>query len=211
MLRVMWTALLLSLTALAGDASQRAPVRCEAIWNGPSTGCDLAGNWAATGLGEDEDAAREAALTRLKDAMEAGADAMAFRFQSATTTAGAASPQRQSCAVDAAARVRYACFAEDALREARLCFADLPEPDCWTGDPLLLEGTAWKEMERGRNQVCREMEDQLRAANATAQQSATCKARCYQAARVRCPPGLISDIDAYADRPIPISESRTEK
>lgn len=181
---------LLSSVALAGDSS-RAPVRCDAVWTGPATGCDLAGTWASTGLGADEDAARAAASERLGRAMSAGADALMLRYQSLNPNDPSGGPRRDACLTDLTARIRYACIPETELKEQRLCFADLPEPDCWTGDPLLLEGTVWREMERGRDQVCRQMEDQLRQLNASAQQTATCRARCYQAARVRCPDGLI--------------------
>ena len=169
---IVLTYILLLTLAVAGDIG-RAPVRCDAIWIGPSAGCDLAGTWATTGLGKDEDVAREA--------------------QGLTQT-------------DVAARTRYSCIAEDQLKEDRLCFADLPEPDCWDGEPLVLEGPVWREMERGRDQVCRQMEDGLKSRNASAQQTATCRARCYQAARVRCPDGLLDGYDEYTGRPMFITE-----
>lgn len=191
--------------AVAGDIG-RAPVRCDAVWTGPSLGCDLAGTWATTGVGQDEDAARAAAQARLKKALEAGSDAVALRFQATAAQSSATAPQRSSCSTDVAARTRYSCFAEPELKEERLCFADLPEADCWTGDPLLIEGAVWRAMERGRDQVCKDMESDLKAANASAQQIATCRARCFQAARVRCPDGLLEGYDEYAGRPLFITE-----
>ena len=202
---IVLTYILLLTLAVAGDIG-RAPVRCDAIWIGPSSGCDLAGSWASTGLGQDEDAARAAAQARLRKALDAGSDAIALRFQTTAASTSATAPQRASCATDVAARTRYACLAEPELKENRLCFADLPEPDCWDGEPLILEGPVWREMERGRDQVCRQMEDGLKSRNASAQQVATCRARCYQAARVRCPDGLLDAYDEYAGRPIFITE-----
>lgn len=202
--------LLLTQLAVAGDKSSRAPVRCDAVWTGPSAGCDLAGTWASTGLGPDEDAARAAAQARLRKAMEAGADALALRYQATNPNDPGSGPQRSSCTTDLAARIRYACFPEPELREDRLCFADLPEPDCWSGDPLLLDGTVWREMERGREQVCRQMDDALRASNASAQAVATCRARCFQAARVRCPSGLIED-EGDTDRPYLLTDDTFQR
>ena len=197
--------LLLSQLAVAGDSSSRAPVRCDAVWTGPSTGCDLSGTWASTGFGTTEEAARAAASARLHKAMEAGSDALAIRYLSLNPNDPSGGPKRDACETDLAARIRYACIQEPELREKRLCFADLPEPDCWTGDPLLIQGTEWREMERGREQVCRDMEDQLRASNASTQQVATCRARCAQVARVRCPAGLVEE-DAEDDRPMMLTE-----
>ncbi len=196
---------LFSSLAVAGDNSSRAPVRCDAVWNGPAAGCDLAGTWASTGLGPDEDAARAAASDRLDKAMSAGSDALLLRYQASNANDPGGGPKRTACSEDLSVRIRYACIPEPELRDQRLCFADLPEPDCWAGDPLLLEGTVWREMERGRDQVCRQMEDNLRASNASAQQVATCKARCYQAARVRCPSGLLEE-DADDSRPFLITD-----
>lgn len=196
--------------AVAGDIG-RAPVRCDAVWTGPSSGCDLAGTWASTGLGQDEDAARAAAQARLRKALEAGSDAVALRFQTTATSTRAAAPQRASCATDLAARTRYSCIEESELKEERLCFADLPEADCWTGEPIILEGSVWREMERGRDQVCREMETELKANNVSAQQLATCRARCYQAARVRCPDGLLEGYDEYTGRPMFITEDNVAR
>lgn len=200
MVNLISLSLLYVLPALAGDNNSRAPVRCDAVWTGPSTSCDLAGTWASTGLGKDEDDARDAAVDRLWSAMQAGSDALAVRYQAANPNDPSGGPKRDGCQADLTARVRYACIPEPELRERRLCFADLPEPDCWTGDPLMLEGTVWREMERGRELVCRQMEGDLRAANVSAQQLATCRARCYQAARVRCPSGLIEE-EWEGDRP----------
>lgn len=195
---------LFSSLALAGDSS-RAPVRCDAVWTGPSAGCDLAGTWASTGLGPDEDAARAAASERLLKAMSAGSDALLLRYQASNANDPNGGPKRDACEADLAVRIRFACIPEPELRTRRLCFADLPEPDCWDGDPLLLEGTVWREMERGRDQVCRQMEDSLRSSNTSQQQLATCRARCFQAARVRCPDGLLEE-EGDTDRPYFITD-----
>lgn len=197
--------LLLSHLAVAGDSSSRAPVRCDAVWTGPSTGCDLSGTWASTGYGTTEEAARAAASARLHKAMEAGSDALSIRYQALNPNDPNGGPKRDACETDLAARIRYACIQEPELREKRLCFADLPEPDCWVGDPILIQGPVWRENERGRDQVCRQMEDQLRSSNASNQQVATCRARCDQVARVRCPSGLLED-DSDNSRPTLLTE-----
>ena len=114
---------------------------------------------------------------------------------------GARTPQGQTCGKDLSTRVRFSCFNEDELREQRLCFADMPDADCWTSDPIVLEGTVWREMEHGRDQVCNTMEDALRANNTPTDQVEICRARCNQVARVRCPSGLLDDADAWEDRP----------
>jgi len=197
--------LLLTPFAVAGDSSSRAPVRCDAVWTGPSTGCDLSGTWASTGYGTSEEAARAAASARLREAMAAGSDALSIRYRALNPNDPNGGPKQDACETDLAARIRYSCIQDQELREKRLCFADLPEPDCWTGDPLLLQGPVWREMERGRDQVCKQMEDQLRTSNASNQQVATCRARCDQVARVRCPSGLIEE-DADDARPVLLTE-----
>lgn len=170
--------------ALAGDGG---PVRCEAVWRGPATGCDLSGDWATTGLGRDERHASRAATERLQEAVSAGADSAALRLlgDSATAVQGG---QAESCAEIAATRARLTCFAEPTLKEERLCYADLPVPGCWQGGPFSLEGVAWRSMERGRDQVCDKMEAQLLERGASLAERTACAASCQQQARVRCPP-----------------------
>jgi hypothetical protein len=172
------------------------------VWTGPSAGCDLSGTWASTGFGDDEAAARDAALDRLRKALLAGVEATSR----AAEVRGGTSLSADACPQAAAALARFTCFSEPTLRESRLCFADLPDGDCWSADPIVLEGTAWREMDRGRDQVCRQAEDALRASNASAVQVATCNARCWQLARVRCPPGPSDEPTAYAGRPYFLTE-----
>lgn len=176
-------------------ADSNGPARCEAIWTGPSAVCDLSGTWAASGFGDDESSARAAAMVRLRKALQAGADASATRLNQTAAELG------QKCVDEAAARARFDCYAEPALNEARLCYLDLPEPDCWTSGTLTVEGVVWRTMERGRDQICRAMEDELRNTPLSSEQVSACRARCFQNARVRCPTGELDDYVRFDDRP----------
>lgn len=197
-----YTAIVLYLLATLNlaIADSDGPARCEAIWTGPSSVCDLSGTWAASGFGDDESSARAAAMARLRKALEAGAQASATRLNQPAASLA------QRCADDAAARARFDCYEDPALAEARMCYLDLPEPDCWSQGTLTVEGVVWRTMERGRDQICRQMDDTLRGGPLSAEQQSACRARCYQNARVRCPAGELDDYVRFDDRPIFLSE-----
>jgi hypothetical protein len=162
--------------ALAGDV----PNRCEAVFVGPAKACDLFGTWTAGGAGRSAEQATRNAQERLSALVNAALDERAARGESAL--------QREGCGAALATQVRVVCYPEPDLALDRLCFAQLREPACYRGPSIDLKGVGWKVIEKGRDQICLDVETRLAAQSATDAERLACRVRCLQDAEVRCAP-----------------------
>jgi hypothetical protein len=168
--------LLAASPAQAGDV----PNRCEAVFVGPAKACDLFGTWTAGGAGRTADQATRNAQERLSALVTAALDERAARGESAL--------QREGCAAALTAQVRVVCYPEPDLALDRLCFAQLREPACYRGPSIDLKGVGWKVIEKGREQICLDVEARLVSQAATEAERLACRVRCLQDAEVRCAP-----------------------
>ena len=176
---VLWAVLISPATA--ADA-----VRCEAVWRGPDATCGLSGDWAASGTGRSERAARRAAQDRLRETVEYGAR-LAVQKASGTFAEALRVEEVRACPDAVADEASLLCRAEAELSERRLCYADMPSGPCWSSPIIMVEGPIWKTMEQARELVCDEVDRALRARTADEPVLLACAVACRADARIRCP------------------------
>ena len=172
--------LLLATAALAGP-----PTRCEAVYDGPTPECALAGQWSVTGTGKAEAPARKAALRRLEALLDQASQSQTLRTAGTLDSATAAS-DAQSCSAEVAEHARVYCYAEPQLSKKQLCFADLDVSKCWRGLPIDLEAPAWRAMEEGRGLLCSAIDQALTDDDASDAERLACQVSCLQDGQVRC-------------------------
>jgi hypothetical protein len=81
---------------------------------------------------------------------------------------------------------QFFCHADAELSQSRLCFAEFPDPTCFRGASLDLEGPAWKVMEEGREKICADSDAAMAAQNVALQRRNECMAKCLSTATVKC-------------------------
>jgi hypothetical protein len=169
-------------TVLAGPS----PGRCDAVWTGPVGKCEIQGVFVAAGTGKDIEAAGDAALARLLEAVEH--DLALRTLKSAGTQAGARMDQWASqCPGEVKRAVELRCAVDPTLAERRICYADFDESACWSGDIVDVEGRVWKAMEQGRNRLCSQVDPWLESRQVSQAERHACSSQCLQGVRVRCP------------------------
>lgn len=173
-------AILLATAALAAE-----PVRCEAVYTGPSRACALAGDWSATGTGKSEGAARKNAVRRLETLIDSAVERQSLATEG-TMAAATAAQDELSCTSAVGQQARVFCYEEPALADKQLCFADLKASRCWRGGPIDIEAPAWRAMEQGRAQLCERIDQSLVSRDASLVDRLSCQVQCLQDTQVRC-------------------------
>jgi hypothetical protein len=170
------------LLVLSSWAAEPAAFQCQALWVGPSGECALQGTWTGNGAGRSEKAARKDAQEALVDAVGLAARAAAER-----TKQTMAAPHLDLCPRVSTDAATVSCIPADGLAGFQLCFVDLVEDSCAFTDHFTIETYGFEAFERGRKQMCRGMEKQVRAAQSDEPTIDDCLAACEQHVRVRCP------------------------
>ena len=165
------------------DASK--PHACVTVYRGPIPDrCDLKGEWSGTGTGKDLAQAQRFASDRLLLAVSAGVEAM-IESTAGTMAATRVKEQEASCVQVAREVAIPVCIIQEEWTEPQYCFVSFKSPDCWSGYGIEVDGLpVWKGMEKGRQQICAQMEKEL--SDAEPEFRASCMARCYQETRAKC-------------------------
>lgn len=170
---------------LAAAALAAPPVRCEAVFSGPSSACALSGEWSTTGTGKNEATARRNAERRLATLIESAVERQSLA--TAGTMAAATSAQDAlTCGEAVADQARVFCYEEPSLSAKQLCFADLKRSSCWREGPINTEAPGWRAMELGRAQLCEQVDRTLVEDDATLLDRLSCQVECLQETQVRC-------------------------
>jgi hypothetical protein len=158
------------------------PARCTASWTLPVTGCQVRGPIRVEATGPSETGAHDAAVEHLAHVL--ALEGEAARLRSTMLTAA----DYGTCE-DAAAHVIVTCFPEPALAGRHLCFADFASRECWTGDVMNFEASGVRALDAGRDRMCDAVDERLVQLSYTdlPLRRATCKAKCEEETRVRCP------------------------
>ena len=177
--------MLWSLLTILQAAARPVPVTCEAVFTGPAGHCKLEGQWMASGTASSEDTARKRALERLSEATELAMEA--HSLQTAGTLAFAIAEQNRAvCPTVLTEQVQISCFPSLELSASQTCFADFKAEGCPQPDVLILEGVGFKTMEKARQQICRETDQLLEAAELSEAEQLACQSRCLIESRIRC-------------------------
>jgi hypothetical protein len=178
----MWV-VMCALFASAASASE--PTRCDAIFFGPVEHCALQGTWSATGTGKTEAEASANARLRLRGAVDAAAGARALHVQG-TLAEMFAERDVGACGSVVAAAARVSCMAEPALQAKTQCFATLADGGCWQGSLIETSGRAFLAMETARDQLCHEVDKNLKERRVDDETRMGCQALCQQDNKTWC-------------------------
>jgi hypothetical protein len=189
--RTFWTWPLVALAAFASAGTAReaesaapVPTRCIAFWHRPVEDCRLQDPLRVEAVGRVEADARGLALDRLTIAMEA---------QRASHSAGAPDIMQavvlnatRGCSEHLAEEAVVTCFPEPHLRAARYCQVQFPVPGCGAADQYAVEGSAWREGEEAREDLCLGMGRDLPHLAHDERALKTCEAQCWQTSHLEC-------------------------
>jgi len=170
----------------ARDAQSATPVptRCIAFWHRPVEDCRLQEPLRAEAIGRLEADARGLAMDRLMIAMEALRDSHAAGapdiMQAVVLNA------TRGCTERLTEEAVVTCFPEPHLRAARYCEVQFPVPGCGAGAGYAVEGSAWREGEEAREDLCTGMGAELTHLANDPRAVKGCEAQCWQQSHLEC-------------------------
>lgn len=156
------------------------PVRCTATFTGPIEKCKLLGTVSVDGTGSSDAQATRNAQKALSSALVARVASVQSRNPNLTEVdfagCGAATSRTLVCREDAA------------LSVSGVCFAQFDDASCWVGDVKNWNGSGVEALERGRNEMCSDVDRYLDSLDYKdeAELRARCRASCLEKARVSC-------------------------
>jgi hypothetical protein len=177
----MWVAMVSSMVSSMVLAAE--PTRCVAKWSGPVAGCPLRGELQASATATSRAAAERGARKEMGKVVRLTVAATVARIPAMTEAEFA------SCLKTVPEAAFLNCFDEPTLVPEAYCFADLPDPDCWTGEVLPIEEDGWRALDVGRATMCAKVDARLVTLNYTdlALRRAVCQVSCESKTTVRCP------------------------
>jgi len=164
--------------AIAADST-----RCVARWSGPTPGCAVPEELTIAGSGINGAEAEREARSRLARLMERTSDAIRGHVTDRYST------EFRLCDEHANTEATVTCFPDFTPEDPGVCFITFDDPDCWDGDVLVASDIGWRALDRGRREMCAQVDERLARLNYSNvdELRAVCRASCAVGASVRCP------------------------
>lgn len=169
-------------TSEKASGSGPAPTRCIARWQGPSQSCRLQEPIRVEAVGKNEAAAKALAKERLAVAVEAVLDAHTLGAPEVMRALVAG--QTDKCTETIAQEAVFMCFPEPQLLDARYCRIEFPVSQCSSESGFSIEGRAWKQGEKARDELCGGIAAEIGLEDAAS--AMACESSCWQSSRIEC-------------------------
>lgn len=166
------------------DGAAPTPTRCIASWRGPTPQCPLQQALRVEALGRDEVGARRLALRRIWSALEAVRDAHAAGAPDAMQAMVLGATEHCQAALET--ETVLTCFPEPQLLDARYCRVNLPVSRCSSSLGYAVEGVAWRDGERAREELCSNVGADLGWLAEDPRALSACEASCWQESLLEC-------------------------